>query len=129
MAKAKKDTFENSNVIYEFLCPCEEFYICQTGRTLETRADEHFKNDCSNICTHKQNCKIYKNDAKKFLKENKKFIPDPLEARYEHFKKKFKIIGKGFKTDHDRERTEAFRIRTNMPKINKQTDQYAFRLF
>ena len=89
----------------------------------------NFIKNCSNICTHKQNCEIYKNDAKKFLKENKKFIPDPLEARYEHFKTKFKIIGKGFKTDHDRERTEAFRIRTNMPKINKQTDQYAFRLF
>ena len=71
MAKAKKDTFENSNVIYEFLCPCEEFYIGQTGRTLETRADEHLKTPAQIFVPTNKIAKFTKMTQKNFLKKIK----------------------------------------------------------
>ena len=129
MAKAKIEKFETSNVIYEFTCLCGNFYIGQTFRTLNIRVDEHHKHAVSNICAHKVSCDIYKNTAKKFVDENALKIRDPIVARFEFFKTKFEIIGRGYKTDYDRERTEAYFIRTKRPKINKQTDQDSFRLF
>ena len=129
MAKPKIELFDKSNCVYEYICPCEKVYIGQTHRTLFTRADEHFKNSSSNICTHKSECEFYKNESKKYLKENKALYPEPITAQFEYFKSRFKIIGKGYRNDYDRKRAEAFLIRTKMPKINKQTDQYAFRLF
>jgi hypothetical protein len=129
MAKPKKELFENSNCVYEYTCPCEQFYIGHTKRTLYTRADEHYTNDSSKIWSHNDTCEFYKNESKKFVKENKKVFREPITARFEYFKTRFKIIGKGYKSDENRERAEAFLIRTNRPSINKQTDQYAFRLF
>ena len=77
----------------------------------------------------KVSCDIYKNAAKKFVNENAQKIREPMIARFEFFKTKFEIIGRGYKTDYDRERTEAYFIRTKRPKINKQTDQDSFKLF
>ena len=71
MAKPKTEMFDRSNTVYEFFCPCDQFYVGQTKRTLHTRANEHYKNACSKICAHKQNCEIYESDAKRSLKENK----------------------------------------------------------
>ena len=71
MAKTKTEMFDSSNIVYEFLCPIDDFYVGKTEITLHTRADEHYKNACSKICAHKQNCEIYENDAKRSLKENK----------------------------------------------------------
>jgi hypothetical protein len=50
-------------------------------------------------------------------------------SRLSFFKNKFKIIGKSFKTDYDREKTEAFLIRKKRPKINNQFDHKLFQLF
>ena len=87
MAKPKTEMFDSSNIVYEFICPYDEFYVGQPKSTLSIRADEHHKNACSNICAHKLNCEIYKNDANKFLKDDKKLFTDPKKARYQHFKK------------------------------------------
>ena len=64
MAKPKIELFDKSNCVYEYICPCEKVNISQTHITLFTRADEHFKNSSSNICTHKSECEFYKNESK-----------------------------------------------------------------
>ena len=128
-AKAYIEKFDKSNVIYEYDCvdTCADFYIGETKRTLLTRVKEHYKGT-SNICAHINTCEHYKNSANIFVQENKKQLPDPEDARFEFFKKRFKIIDKNFKNDHDREKSEAFLIRIKRPKINDQFGQKAFRL-
>ena len=42
------------------------------------------------------------------------------------FKDRFKIIGIGFKSDNDREKTEAYPIRRKNPKVNDQFDHKLF---
>ena len=32
LAKAENDTYQKSDVVYEFTCPCKEIYIGQTSR-------------------------------------------------------------------------------------------------
>jgi hypothetical protein len=44
-------------------------------------------------------------------------------------KNRFKIVGKGFRHKKDRERNEAFMIRTRKPSLNDQFDHKAFKLF
>ena len=129
-AKGFIDKFDRSNVVYEFDCvkTCAEFYIGETGRTLITRVKEHM-NGTSNICEHIEECEKYKVSIKNFVRENKKEYPDPDSARLEFFKNRFKILEKNFKSDFDREKSEAFLIRTKRPKINDQFDSKAFKLF
>jgi hypothetical protein len=67
-------------------------------------------------------CEFYKNESKKFCDENKAVFREPITASFEFFKTRFQIIGKGYKNDYDRERSEAFLTRTKRPMINKQTD-------
>ena len=50
-------------------------------------------------------------------------------VKIDNFENKFKIIKKGFRFKKDRERTEAFMIRTKLPSINDQFDHKAFKLF
>ena len=128
-AKPTVEHFDKCNLIYEFPCTCEDSYIGETGRTLLVRIKEHHNTACSNICAHINTCEIYKKDVKNFVKENKQTFTNPQKARLSFFKDRFKIIGTGFKSDYDREKTEAYLIRTKMPKINDQYDHKLFQLF
>ena len=63
-------------------------------------------------------------ETQKFLsKKTTTIIQVPAKL---NFKDKFKIIKKGFRFYKDRERAEAFMIRTRQPSINDHT---AFKLF
>ena len=74
-------------------------------------------------------CDRYKSDAQQFVDENKLTLQNPQKAWLTFFKDKFKIIGKSYKTNFDREKTEAFLIRTKRPKINNQFVHKLFQLF
>ena len=71
----------------------------------------------------------YENDATTFVHENEQEFPDPESARFDFFKNKFKIIDIGFRNDNDREKSEAFLIRTKIPTINDHFDSKLFKLF
>ena len=68
-------------------------------------------------------CEKYENDATTFVHENEQEFPDPESARFDFFKNKFKIIDIGFRNDNDREKSEAFLIRTKRPTINDHFDR------
>ena len=125
-AKPQIDKFEKNNLIYEFDCTCDGFYIGETRRTLMVRLKEHRNTACSNICAHINMCEKYENDATTFVRENEQEFPDPESARFDFFKNKFKIIDIGFRNDNDREKSEAFLIRTKRPTINDQFDSKLF---
>ena len=82
-----------------------------------------------NICSHILSCDEYIRNSKTFTEENDHNFTSPGKAKFENFKNKFKIIKKGFRFKKDRERTEAFMIRTKLPSINDQFDHKAFKLF
>ena len=130
LAKAQIEFFEKSNVTYCYNCPCEAQYIGQTLRMLKTRIREHQMPSCySNINLHILSCEKYKNEAQRFIDKNIKNFTSPPKAQFEFFKNRFKIIGKGFRNKKDRERNEAFLIRTKKPSLNDQFDHNAFKLF
>ena len=83
----------------------------------------------SNINLHILSCEKYKNEAQRFIDKNIKNFTSPPKAQFEFFKNRFKIIGKGFRNKKDRERNEAFLIRTKKPSLNDQFDHNAFKLF
>ena len=56
-AKALTETFEAANTVYRFDCPCKDFYISQSGRTLIIRCGEHLSKN-SNIGVHIETCPI-----------------------------------------------------------------------
>ena len=130
LAKPVTDKYEKCDLIYEFACPCKEIYIGQTARMLIHRIREHQMPSCnSNICSHILSCDEYIRNSKTFTEENDHNFTSPGKAKFENFKNKFKIIKKGFRFKKDRERTEAFMIRTKLPSINDQFDHKAFKLF
>ena len=129
-AKPVTDKFEKCDLVYEFLCPCDEIYIGQTSRMLIHRIREHqMPSSNKNICAHILCCSAYIENSEKFAIENAENFTSPLKAKLSNFKDKFKIIKKGFRYYKERERAEAFFIRTRQPSINDQFDHKAFKLF
>ena len=130
LAKPETDVFEKSNVSYCYKCPCQEKYIGQTLRMLKTRIREHqMPSSYSNINLHILECEKYKNEAQLFIDKSLQNSTSPAKAKFEFFKNRFKIVGKGFRHKKDRERNEAFLIRTQKPSLNDQFDHKAFKLF
>ena len=74
-AKALTETFESCNVVYRFNCPCKNFYIGQTGRTLLKRCGEHLS-ETSNIGLHMQTCPIISEKLSHSLISNRLIIPN-----------------------------------------------------
>ena len=130
LAKPETDKFEKSDVVYEYLCPCNEIYIGQTARMLINRVREHQQNSSqTNISLHISCCDAYIKNSNDFVDENSKNFTSPQKAKFANFKDKFKIIKSGFRYKNDRERAEAFMIRVNRPSLNDQYDHKAFKLF
>ena len=130
MAKAQTSIFEKSNVVYLYTCPCEEKYIGQTLRMLKTRIKEHQYNSAhTNINLHNLSCEIYRAETQKFIDENSQNYTSASKAKFDYFQNRFKIIGRNFKHTKDREKIEAFLIRTQLPSLNDQYDHKAFKLF
>ena len=130
MAKPQIDNFEKSNVVYLYRCPCEEKYIGQTLRVLKTRIKEHQYDSChTNINLHNLSCQTFKSESEKFVLENNQNYTSAPKAKFDYFQNRFKIIGRGFRHTKEREKIEAFLIRTQMPSLNDQYDHKAFKLF
>jgi hypothetical protein len=85
-----------------------------------------FKIWISNINLHILECEAKKSEAQLFIDIN---FTSPAKAKFEFFKNRFKIVGKGFMHKKDRERNEAFLIRTQKPSMNDQFDHKALNLF
>ena len=65
LAKAETDTYEKSDVVYEFTCPCKEIYIGHTRRMLITRIREHQQNSSqTNVILHITCCDAYIENSK-----------------------------------------------------------------
>ena len=129
-AKPVTDKFEKCDLVYEFLCPCDEIYIGQTSRMLIQRIREHqMPSGNTNICAHILCFDAYIENSEKFAIENAENFTSPLKAKLSNFKDKFKIIKKGFGYYKDRERAEVIFIRTCQPSINDQFDHKAFKVF
>ena len=130
LAKPEIDKFEKCDCVYEYLCPCNETYIGETGRMLINRIYEHQQpSNQSNICNHILSCEEYIKDSNEFALKNQNNFTSPAKAKFSNFKDKFKIIKKGFRFKKDRKIAEAYFIRVKKPSLNDQWDHKAFRLF
>ena len=130
MAKSQIETFKKSNVAYLYTCPCREKYIGQTKRLLKTCIKDHqYDSALTNIHLHNLCCEKYKIETQKFIDENSQNYTSGPKAKFDYFQNRFKIIGRGFRNTKDREKTEAFLIRTQRPSLNGQFDHKAFKLF
>ena len=130
MAKPQIEIFEKSNVVYLYTCPCEEKYIGQTKRLLRTRIKDHqYDSVLTNVHLHNLCCDKYQSETQKYIHENSLNYTSGRKAKFDYFQNRFKIIGRGFRSTKDREKTEAFLIRTQRPSLNDQIDSKAFKLF
>ena len=130
MAKPQIEIFEKSNVVYLYTCPCEEKYIGQTKRLLRTRIKDHqYDSVLTNVHLQNSCCEKYQFETQKYIHENSLNYTSGRKAKFDYFQNRFKIIGRGFRSTKDREKTEAFLIRTQRPSLNGQFDHKAFKLF
>ena len=83
----------------------------------------------SNINLHIISCEKYKQAAQSYIDDNIQNFTSPPKVKFDSFKNRFKIIGKGFRHTTDREKNEALLIRTGSPSLNDQFDHKAFQLF
>jgi hypothetical protein len=92
LAKPVTDTYEQSNVVYNFLCPCDEVYIGQTCRMLIHRIREHQQNSFqTNISLHISCCDAYIKNSDDFADENSNNFTSPQKAKFaDKFKGGFK---------------------------------------
>ena len=127
-AKALTETFEAANTVYRFDCPCKDFYIGQSGRTLIIRCGEHLSKN-SNIGVHIETCPIFTQKQSDFLAENRKNFKTLKMAKTNFLLQYFSIMKRGFRTKWDRLKYEAFLIRLHLPTLNNQFDHKAFKLF
>ena len=108
-AKEKIDQNMMCNMVFKYLCPCDEFYIGQTKRCLQIRIGEHQRpSSGSHVFSH---------------------INSPNKAKFAFFKSRFYIVKKGFRSEFARKKCEAYHIRIKRPKINDQKELKAFTLF
>ena len=83
LAKPVTDTYEKSNLVYEFLCPCNEIYIGQTCRMLIHRVREHQQNSSqTNISLHISCCDAYIKNSNDFADENSNHFTSPQKAKF-----------------------------------------------
>ena len=113
-AKALTETFEAANTVYRFDCPCKDFYIGQSGRTLIIRCGEHLSEN-SNIGVHIETCPIFTEKQSDFLADNRKNFKTLTIAKTNFLLQYFSIIKRGFRTKWDRLKYEAFLIRLHSP--------------
>ena len=105
-------------------------YIGQTKRLLRTRIKYHqYDSALTNVHLHNLSCETYNFETHKFIEKNSQNYTSAKKAKFDYFQNRFKIIGRGFRNTKDREKTEAFLIRTQRPSLNDQIDQKAFKLF
>jgi hypothetical protein len=115
-------------------------YIGESKRKVKVRIGEHFKGEA--ITDHIKYCKVYKSKYKFFKKTTHEIVTvEQLrkgkmrqnlsndELKLEYFKSHFKILQKGFRSKQHRLNAEAFFIRINRPKLNKQEELKFFQLF
>ena len=130
-AKVCLDFDEVTNTIYQFQCPCNSTYVGQSERPLVTRIREHqqpsrsknLPEKTTGIYKHIDRCPVYQQKRNLFAPVLTKKI------KFEFFKTHFKILKKGFRSDFERRKTEAFYIRVKSPDLNDQRDHTFFKLF
>ena len=129
-AKAKIHKNNMGDAVYKYLCPCNEFYIGETKRLLQTRAGEH-QMKCRNthVYQHMSTCPTYIRQASGFALNYKNNFTSPQKAKLKFFRSRFSIIDKGFRNEYSRKKCEAYHIRLQRPKINDQIYLKAFTLF
>ena len=97
---------------------------------MRTRIKDHqYDSALTNVHLHNLSCETYKFETQKFNEENCQNYTSAKKAKFDYFQNRFKIIGRGFRNTKDREKTEAFLIRTQRPSLNRQFDNKAFNLF
>ena len=85
MAKPQIETFEKSNVVYLYTCPCQEKYIGQTKRLLRTRIKDHqYDSALTNIHLHNLCCEKYKIETQKFIDENSQNYTSSPKAKFDY---------------------------------------------
>ena len=107
---------------------------------VKVRIREQFKREA--ISDHIKYCKMYKSKFKFFKKPTDENVTveqlrkekmrknmNTDELKLEYFKSHFKILQKGFRSKQHRLNAEAFFIRMNRPKLNKQEELSFFQLF
>ena len=129
-AKEKLHKDDMCNAVYKYLCPCNEFYIGQTKRLIQTRAGEHQRqSNNTHVYQHMSTCPTYIRQASEYALNYKNNYTSPQKAKFIFFKSRFSIIEKGFRNEYTRRKCEAYHIRLQRPKINDQLDLKAFTLF
>ena len=124
------DKLEKSNVVYEYDCICQEFYIGETKRALDIRIRDHqTKSRNTNIYQHIEKCSCFQKSAEEFANENIENFTSKPKAIYAFFASLFKIISKGHRSCRDREKVEAFYIRVRRPTLNNKFDHKSFQLY
>ena len=120
-SKALTEKFETSNTVYQYDCPCSDFYIGQSGKTLIKRCGEHLHHT-SNIGLHIADCPIYKQKYDEFCETNTINFKTLKQKKVHFIKQFFKILKKGFRSKWDRLKREAYLIRLKRPTLNDQND-------
>ena len=131
-AKAPLPTFDCTNLVYKFQCPCESFYIGETARELKVRVREHQQESRGKaIYDHITSCKVFKNNRAKFVRKKRKEgdLRQEDKIRFDFFIEHFSIIQKNFVSKFQRTKTEAFFIKVQKPDLNEQVLNLSFKLF
>ena len=137
--KESTSSFEQSNVIYKWQCPCtQSSYIGMTGRQLIERIQEHQRPSLeSPIYMHFSTCTEYKKSFRKFQKDQgqknatKTPVTNPVlkKQKFDFFKRQFTTLKKNFRSYFKRRDAEAYFIRTLRPDLNGQNEHKFFKLF
>ena len=106
--KDKTEIKHQHNLVYKVKCPdCPATYIGEAGRRLQERVEDHGGRD--------KNSHVYKHSTHRNHK------PVGIEN--------FMVLGKNFKTEHQRKISEAFYIKKQKPTINIQRLSIPISLF
>ena len=112
------------STVYQFNCDCRSHYIGQTVRPLLERMQEHQQpSRAKGILLHIVKCPVYQDKLKLST------LSPTIKASFEFYKKHFKIVRKGFRSQTELRRTEAFYIRVKKPDLNDHKDHNFFKLF
>ena len=131
-AKAPLPTFDCTNLVYKFQCPCSSTYVGETERELKVRAREHQQESRGKtIYDHIHSCDLFvKNRAKFVVQKRRERDKRPVvKIRFDFFINHFSIIQKNFVSKYQRTKTEAFLIKVLKPELNEQVDNLSFKLF
>ena len=101
------------NVVYSFICDCQEEYIGESECLLMRIRDHGQKSKDTAVHSHISNCAVYQTGFSEMYQQN-----NP-KSRFENLKSKFTVLHKNLSYDK-RKQMEGLEISLKDPSLNKQ---------